>query len=266
MEESQIQKTTPSTSVRALRDQFRQGEATTRRLRLFELSALALTEELSPRVLLQQLLSEAMRFVQSDAGLILLHDGPSLTVQAAEGTVLPVGARILVGGALGTVLQTPPSLKLREHLESRLKVGAVLDVALELLVPLTLSGRVVGVLALIYDQAKPLPDEGDLNSLMALGGFIAASLALQVAGSQPIALKGRSTPKKEAAALLSRLTAREQQVLALLPRGLSNAELGEALGMATGTAKIHVERILHKLGVRDRIQAAVKAAEWGLKP
>jgi len=50
-----------------------------------------------------------------------------------------------------------------------------------------------------------------------------------------------------------------------MPRGLSNAEIAEQLGIATGTAKIHIERILRKLGVRDRTQAAVRATEWGLR-
>jgi DNA-binding NarL/FixJ family response regulator len=72
-------------------------------------------------------------------------------------------------------------------------------------------------------------------------------------------------PRREAAALLAQLTPREQQVFALLPRGCTNAEIAAELGIATGTAKIHVERILHKLGVSDRTQAAVRASECGLR-
>ena len=71
--------------------------------------------------------------------------------------------------------------------------------------------------------------------------------------------------RRDAAATIGRLTPREQQVLALLPRGLSNAEMAQELGIATGTVKIHVERILHKLGLRDRTQAAVRASEWGFR-
>ena len=49
-----------------------------------------------------------------------------------------------------------------------------------------------------------------------------------------------------------------------MPRGLSNAALGEALGVTTATAKTHVERILRKLECHDRVQAAVLAARAGI--
>lgn len=61
-----------------------------------------------------------------------------------------------------------------------------------------------------------------------------------------------------------RLTERELQVLGLIAHGLTNREIGERLGIAPGTAKIHVERILAKLGVVDRTQAALRAAALGL--
>ena len=73
-------------------------------------------------------------------------------------------------------------------------------------------------------------------------------------------------PTAQAAATMTRLTAREQQVLSLLPTGASNADIAARLGIAPGTAKIHVERILHKLGVRDRTAAAMVAADCGLRP
>ncbi|WP_231108233.1 response regulator transcription factor, partial [Xanthomonas graminis] len=63
---------------------------------------------------------------------------------------------------------------------------------------------------------------------------------------------------------LGALSARERQVLALLPRGLTNAGLGAELGISTGTAKVHVERILQKLQLSDRTQAAVYAVQAGM--
>lgn len=67
-----------------------------------------------------------------------------------------------------------------------------------------------------------------------------------------------------APAWLEPLTARETEVMRLVAGGYSNREIGEALGAAEGTVKVHVSSILSKLGVRDRVQAVLRSLEAGL--
>ena len=72
------------------------------------------------------------------------------------------------------------------------------------------------------------------------------------------------TPQPSSSPALARLSEREREVLRLIARGQSNAEIAAHLTLGIETVKTHVSRILEKLHVRDRVQAVVFAYESGL--
>jgi DNA-binding NarL/FixJ family response regulator len=65
-------------------------------------------------------------------------------------------------------------------------------------------------------------------------------------------------------ARIAELTPREREVLDLVAQGLANAEIAEALTLERTTVKTHVQRILAKLGARNRVEVVIAAYEWGL--
>jgi DNA-binding NarL/FixJ family response regulator len=91
-----------------------------------------------------------------------------------------------------------------------------------------------------------------------LGPSVTRRLLAEFARNAPV------EPAPEVRRRLDRLTERETEVLLLLGRGRSNAEIAAALFVGEATVKTHVKRVLAKLELRDRIHAAVFAFDHGL--
>ncbi len=88
-----------------------------------------------------------------------------------------------------------------------------------------------------------------------LGGQIAARVVAELAMRPRTAGRGGRAPE---------LSQRESEGVALVGAGATNAEIARDLYISEGTARNHVSKILRKLGLRDRTQLAIWAAEHGL--
>ncbi|MBB4684797.1 response regulator [Amycolatopsis jiangsuensis] len=91
-------------------------------------------------------------------------------------------------------------------------------------------------------------------------------LAPQVTRKLITAFAQSTDRQASAPAGLGELTGREHEVLSCLGAGLSNAQIASRLHIGEATVKTHVSRVLTKLGLRSRVQAAILAQEHGLAP
>ena len=108
------------------------------------------------------------------------------------------------------------------------------------------AGRLVDTFRVAAEESVRM-----IGEVMPLDARIARQLLLEATGQMD---KNQSVS----------LTEREKEVLGLVARGLSNKALAETLALTEGTVKIHVSRILSKLDVSSRTEAAIRAVQLGL--
>lgn len=102
------------------------------------------------------------------------------------------------------------------------------------------------------------------DELLAALRAVANGETLLTAQELTRSLRGIAPSSPGEAELISPLTGREVEVLHLLATGLSNREIAPLLFISESTVKTHVEHIIRKLGVSDRVQAAVWAVRYGV--
>ncbi len=200
----------------------------------------------------EKLLDAVCIFTGASDGLIANQQAGTLTIAASKGQTFPVGARIPMVGIFASVLKYPVHFHLHPVTHSRLWTYEDSAQSHTFIAPLAIKQQAVGLLAI--SCKSQVPTEENITALHALCGLIAQAM-----------WQSESMIHTPDASILNQLTPREREVFALLPSGQSNAELAEKLGISAGTVKIHVERILAKLNLRDRTRAAVKAVELGYK-
>jgi DNA-binding NarL/FixJ family response regulator len=117
------------------------------------------------------------------------------------------------------------------------------------------DSQIMGAIRRVLEGESPLNQELAMHVISRLSG----------AGAQEAAEPSPDPQPHEPPAQISHpLTKRELEVLRLLAQGKTNQEIARRLVVSTLTVKTHVQRIIGKLGVSDRTQAAVRAAELGL--
>lgn len=229
----------------ALRHALRQDVADRARWTALARAGQRLQQALEPAQALDALLDEALMVLGAQHGAVLGTRERRWTVLAARGQAMPPGASVPAPIDPAGVQVTGVASWLLRQAQAGLQ-------AVEVPVP---GPR--GPLGRICMAARAAPPRDDLDSLAVLAALAAGWIHDPARGAPRRARRG-GDPR------LALLTERERQVLALLGRGLSNAALGRELGIAAGTVKTHVERILHKLEVADRTQAAVFASQHGV--
>ncbi|PPC83379.1 MAG: helix-turn-helix transcriptional regulator [Methylotenera sp.] len=239
-------------SARALRQSLKESQANDSHLRLylnFGQQLFTFGWNVSTAT---TLLNSLCHLLSAQDAVLAIENSGKLVIFTQIGQTLPVGARVPMMGILAMMLKSPVQFTVHENKNVPLWTYGN-EAQHECLIPIALGQHGKGVIAL--SGRKLVLNPSEIEALQSISGLTALAISQQ---------QGQVHTEADLS-ILEKLTPREREIFALLPAGLSNNELGIKLGIASGTAKIHVERVLNKLGVKDRTQAAVKAVELGYK-
>lgn len=237
-------------SARSLRKELRQDQTDVAYLVLFHALAKACFETGWSPATANNLIAQICANLGATSGFIAIQERNTLEVLASSGESYPQAARIPLIGKLTSLLKAPCHFDLHHQLQA-ISPQRQNNTSNTFTLPIAFKSQPIGILVLATPFASMR--EGQIKFCETICGWLGVILQKNNAvNSNQIDLS-----------VIDALTPREREVFALLPSGKSNAELGRLLGIASGTVKIHVERILSKLGLNDRTQAAVKAVELG---
>src|ERR671930_1960951 len=241
----------------------------------------AFTNERQLDPVLDRLLATALQVVRADAGSIMLlsRERDTLVVVAARGP----RARTILGtrqpadrSVAGWALRAGETVLLHGSAFTQPSSDHPRELSSSVVVPLALSGRLVGVMNASREPGTSRMDEPSARLLE----LLANQAAILIDNAQMLEELQRKDQRLEQLVdqllgesgrrpatnvdLLAPLTRREQQVLELLVEGLTNREIAMRLVVEPDTVKDHVQSIIKKLGATDRTHAAVIAVRGGL--
>ncbi|HSZ48174.1 MAG TPA: response regulator transcription factor [Streptosporangiaceae bacterium] len=219
-----------------------------------------MTEQAPPRVVI----ADDQTLVRSGFRMILAAAGISVVAEAADGTQ-----------AVSAVLQHRPDVVLMDirmpemdGLEATRRIlGSALSASCRIIILTTFdldqyvyAALTAGASGFLLKDVTPEQLVTAVQTVRTGDALLAPSITRRLVERFAPAAAGDVRVHAD----LSDLTPRELEVLRLLARGLSNAELAAQLFLSEATVKTHVARILAKLQLRDRVQAVVLAYETGL--
>jgi DNA-binding NarL/FixJ family response regulator len=219
-----------------------------------------MTEEAPPRVVI----ADDQTLVRSGFRMILAAAGISVVAEAADGTQ-----------AVSAVLQHRPDVVLMDirmpemdGLEATRRIlGSAQSASCRIIILTTFdldqyvyAALTAGASGFLLKDVTPEQLVTAVQTVRTGDALLAPSITRRLVERFAPAAAGDVRVHAD----LSDLTPRELEVLRLLARGLSNAELAAQLFLSEATVKTHVARILAKLQLRDRVQAVVLAYETGL--